>query len=135
MEDQVKVLLQRLRFIAHIAYLIAAWVLVAMVVAQVFLAGSAVLVNPGNWNPHRDMGHMIGMPIILMFVLSIAGWMPRRFPLLSVGLFVLYGLQYFFLNWPSPNLYFIRAFHPVNALSIFMTAAYVAREAWRFVRR
>lgn len=108
-------------------YLVVASVLVVMVCVQVFHAGYAVLVSPGDWQPHTSLGHLFALPIMLMFALSIAGWMPYRFALVSLGLFGLYVLQYVFLHAWNPAL------HPVNALAVFTTALYAVRDSWRVV--
>jgi mono/diheme cytochrome c family protein len=130
----VKSLVQLLRTAARVGFVIVAWTLVALVCVQVFHAGYAVLVNPGDWQPHTNLGHMFALPIMLLLALSLIGWMPYRFALLSIVLFVLYTLQYFLLYLPpqmgTPAL---TALHPVNALAIFATAGYAARNAWRLV--
>jgi mono/diheme cytochrome c family protein len=125
---------QPVRLAARIGFFLVACMLVAMVFAQVFHAGSAVLVDPGNWSAHRNLGHMLALPIMAMGVLSIIGWMPIRFLLTSLGLFGLYFAQYIFLylmpriGWPA-----LSALHPVNALVILLSALYAGRASWRLV--
>jgi|GEM_PF-5434516 len=48
----MKALLQPVRLAARVGYLMMTWILVALVFVQVFLAGSAVMVSPGNWAAH-----------------------------------------------------------------------------------
>ncbi len=129
----MQALFQPVRFAARIGFVIMAWLLVAFVFVQVFHAGAAVLVNPGDWSSHTNVGHLISLPIMAMFALSIIGWMPLRFLLLSLGLWVLYVLQYAFLYFPPPELAIMKAFHPVNALVILFTATFVARDSWRLI--
>jgi hypothetical protein len=71
-----------------------------MVVIQVFYAGVAVLVQPGNWQAHTTFGHLLSLPVMLMAILSLLGWMPVRFFLLSLGLYVLYTLQHVLIYLP-----------------------------------
>lgn len=60
--------------------------------------------------------------------------MPARFALLTVGLYLLYGLQYFFLKWPPPHLAGLRALHAANALVLLAVASYTAHSAFTYVR-
>lgn len=130
----MKTLLESLKTAARIGYVIAAWVLVAMVVVQVFHAGVAVLVRPGDWAPHTSFGSVFSLPVMLMFILSLAGWMPVRFFLLSLGLYALYMLQYLLIYLPGQaGLPALSALHPVNALAILLTAKYAAQSAWQLV--
>lgn len=121
-----------LRAVARTGYVITAWVVVALVLLQVFHAGTAVLVHPGDWRAHTNLGHLISWPVMAMFALSIIGWMPLRFLLFSLGLWALYFLQYVFLYLAPAGLDGVRALHPVNALVIFVAAGGVARASWRF---
>lgn len=130
----MKALLGHLQRPARIGFVMAAWVLVVMVFAQVFHAGVAVLVRPGDWSAHTRLGHLFSIPITAMLLLSLIGAMGARFPLLSLGLYVLYSLQYLFLHVVgSVGLPSLSALHAVNALVILLTALYVARSAWRLV--
>lgn len=130
----MKALFQALRSAARIGYVIVASVLVAMVFVQVFHAGVAVLVHPGDWSGHRNFGSLFAMPVMLMAVLSLAGWMPFRFFLFSLGLYALYMTQYLLLYLPgSFDLPALAALHPVNALVILLTAILTVRQSWRLV--
>jgi mono/diheme cytochrome c family protein len=132
--DFMQALFQPIKFAARIGFVIMAWVLVALVFVQVFHAGSAVLVRPGNWAAHTNLGHLIPVPIMAMVLLSLIGRMPYRFLLMSLALFALYSLQYIFLYRMQPmGLPALTALHPVNALVIFFTAHNAARHAWRLV--
>lgn len=125
-------MLQITKNAGRVAYVIVAWVLVVMVVIQVFYAGVAVLVEPGNWQAHTNFGHLLSLPILLMALLSLLGWMPIRFFLLSLGLYVLYMLQYVLIYLPRQGaLPAMAALHPVNALLILLTALYAARRSWQ----
>lgn len=115
-------------------YLAAAGVLVALVVAQVYFAGAAVLASSRFWTMHVNTGHMVSFPIYLMILLSLFGRMPGRFFLLSLALFGLYALQYVFLHLPPVELAMLRGLHAANALSIAATSTIAVRSAWRIVR-
>lgn len=119
---------------ARYGYLVAAWALLFLVIAQVYFAGAAVLASPGYWSVHVNVGHTISLPIVLMALLSLAGRMPRRFFLFCLALYGLYSLQYVFLHAPPAGMAMIRGLHAANALFIAGGAAIVARSAWRIVR-
>lgn len=73
---------------------------------MVFLAGQ------GAWlELHRALGHSLGFPAIAAPLAGFFGRLPRPLLALSLGLFVLHGLQYAFVESGS----FVRAFHAVNA--------------------
>ncbi|HYF77784.1 MAG TPA: DUF6220 domain-containing protein [Symbiobacteriaceae bacterium] len=128
----MKTLLYALRSAARYGYAIAASMMVLMVFVQVFYAGVAVLVNPGDWGAHRSFGPLISLPIMLMALLSLAGWMPYRFFLFSLGLYGLYMAQYLLIYLPgSFNLPALSALHPVNALVILLAGLHAARQSWR----
>lgn len=129
-------MVQGIKTVARIGYAIAAWVLVAMVFIQVFYAGVAVLVSPGDWSAHRSFGSMVSLPVMLMALLSLAGRMPVRFFLLTLGLYALYMTQYLLIYLPGQfDLPVLSALHPVNALVILLSAIYAARESTKLVRR
>lgn len=119
------------RAVARTGYVIMAWAVVALIFVQVFHAGAAVLVHPGNWGAHTNFGHLLAWPIVAMFALSILAWLPLRFLLFSVGLWALYFLQYVFLYLAPAGLAGVRALHAVNALVLLLAAIGAARQAWR----
>lgn len=129
----MKRLFQVVKSSARVGYAALAWALAGLVVVQVFYAGHAVLVNPGDWAAHRTLGHLFSPPIFAMFVFALLGRMPGRFVLYSVALFVLYSLQYLFLFLPGTGLAFMRAFHPVNALVLLLGSMHTARGSWQLV--
>lgn len=126
--------LHTLQGAARYGYLLAAWALLALVIAQVYFAGAAVLASPSYWSVHVNVGHTISMPIYLMALLSLIGRMPKQYFLFCLGLFALYSLQYIFLHLPPAGMAAIRGLHAANALFIAGSATIVARSAWQIVR-
>lgn len=120
----------RLQRMSRIAYVTLAWAFVMLVVMQVYLAGLAVFISADSWALHKTMGHLVALPLMLMFVLGLAGRLPRRFPGFALGLFGLYFMQYVFLN-ASLGATFLPAFHAVNALVLVVCGVGVARTAGR----
>ena len=111
-------------------HLAVAWLLVAGLIAQVFLAGLGVFRGPTSFATHRDFGYLLSL---LPFVLLIAGLVARlgRKPaLLAVGIFGLFILQSVFVAFRStaPE---VAALNPVNGFLIVFLAIVLARDAWQ----
>lgn len=126
-------LFQWIKSLARSGCVALSWVLVALVIIQVFYAGHAILVSPGDWTAHENLGHAFGRLIFSMFVLGVIGRFPIRLQLLSLALYVLYAMQYAFIHFPGGGLLFMRAFHAVNALVLLVIATHVARSSWRLL--
>ena len=117
-----------MRPIARNAYVVLAWLFVAGLVTQVFLAGLGVFSNATSFATHRDFGYMLEIfPVLLLLVGLVAG-LGRRMALIAVGIFGLFILQSVFvaLRSSAPSL---AALHPVNGFLILLVALYVARAA------
>jgi hypothetical protein len=108
----------------------AAWLFVAAIVVQVFLAGAAIpqLGGSGDFSTHREFGYTeVGIAALLVILTAVIARAGRRAILFSLGLFVLYVIQ-----TVLPNVTGIVAMlHPVNALLLFALAVWYARRAWR----
>ena len=119
---------------ARIGFVGAAWLFVACVVGQIFLAGLGVFGLPaGDFTAHRDWGYTIGWLTLIILVLAIAGRFPRRVIGLSAGLLILFSLQSIFVavgvDYPS-----VAALHPLNGFLILLVAIVLGRDGWRLVR-
>jgi hypothetical protein len=112
---------------------IAAWLFVAGVVGQVFLAGLGVFGVPaGDFSTHRDFGYLVGWLTLVILVLAIAGRLPRRVIGLSALLLILFALQSVFVairdEYPA-----VAALHPLNGFLILLVGIIIARDARRFI--
>ena len=110
------------------AFVGVAWLFLACVVVQVFLAGLGVFAGAQNFALHRDFGYLFGLLTLVLLFLALGGRLGRRWVGLSALLLVLFALQSVFvaLRGAAPVL---AALHPVNALVIFYVAQLVARES------
>jgi hypothetical protein len=118
-----------MRSVARSVHLVLAWLLVAGLVVQIFLAGLGVFRDPASFATHRDFGYMLELlPLILLVVGFIAG-LGRRAALLAAGIFGLFLLQSVFvgLRADAPD---VAALHPVNGFLITLLAIVLARDAW-----
>lgn len=107
-----------------------AWLLVGSIVVQVWLAGSAIpqLGGTGNFETHRNVGYLIGLITLVLFVTALPTGLRRRRILQSLGIFGLYIVQ---SSLPSVGVAPIEALHPVNAIVMFVVSLVYARAVWR----
>lgn len=107
-----------------------AWLLVGSIVVQVWLAGSAIpqLGGTGNFETHRNVGYLIGLITLVLFVTALPTGLGRRRILQSLGIFGLYIVQ---SSLPSVGVAPIEALHPVNAIVMFVVSLVYARAVWR----
>ncbi|KRT62630.1 MAG: hypothetical protein XU10_C0023G0008 [Chloroflexi bacterium CSP1-4] len=108
---------------------IVAWLFVAGVVGQVFLAGLGVFGVPaGDFSTHRGFGYLVGWLTLVILVLAIAGRLPRRVIGLAVLLLILFALQSVFVairdEYPA-----VAALHPLNGFLILLVGIVIARDA------
>jgi Ni,Fe-hydrogenase I cytochrome b subunit len=118
---------------ARMAYLVVAWLFVACLVVQVFLAGLGVFAGADNFATHRDFGYLFGWLTLILIALAIIGRLGRRLIWLSVLVFGLFVLQSVFvaLRETAPV---VAALHPVNGFLILLISISIAQRARRELR-
>jgi Family of unknown function (DUF6220) len=119
-----------MRPIARTIHMVIAWLVVAALVVQVWLAGQGVFNTSAGFAPHRDLGYTIGLLPIVLLVLGLLGGMGRRVALLAVAIFVLVIVQSILVFQRATNPS-IAALHPVNGFLILLLAIVLARESWQ----
>ena len=108
----------------------AAWLFVAAIVVQVFLAGAAIaqLGGSNDFSTHRDFGYsIVGIAALAVVVTAVLARAGRQAIGISLGVLALYIVQTILPNVTG----FVAALHPVNALLLFALAVWYARRAWR----
>ena len=117
-----------MRSIARTVYVVVAWLFVAGLVIQVFLAGLGVFDSPTSFATHRDVGYTLEIFPVVLLVVELLGGMGRRLAVLAIVVFGLIILQSVFvvLRDSAPQ---VAALHSVNGFAILLTAIYMAREA------
>jgi hypothetical protein len=121
--------------VSRFAYLVAAWLFLAGVVVQVFLAGMVVVSLRMGWANHIGVGHSLAGPLLVMLVSQYLGRLPGSMKWLTWLLFGAYVLQadvIIFLRFQAPV---IAAFHPVLALVDFALGLALARRAWLLAKQ
>ena len=117
-----------MRSIARNAYVVVAWLFVAGLLGQVFLAGLGVFDSPASFATHRDVGYTLSLFPVVLLVVGLLGGMGRRLALLAIVVFGLFILQSVFVAMrdSAPQ---VAALHPVNGFAILLLAVFMAREA------
>ena len=102
-------------------------IVLAGFLAQFYLAGTGIF-GVGTLDPHRMLGSVLAIPIILLLILALAGRMGQRLIGLSVLLVVLTIVQ---AMLPSlrDDAAWLAALHPINALALMGITAAIGREA------
>ncbi|MBI2762277.1 MAG: hypothetical protein HYX54_00750 [Chloroflexi bacterium] len=104
-----------------------AWLFVAAVLVQVFLAGLAIFGATDGFGLHVDFGYtVIGLITLGVLLTAVAGSLSRREIGLSLLLLVLYVVQTA-LPAARASAPVIAALHPVNALVLFALGLIIAR--------
>ena len=118
-----------MRSIARNLHAGIAWLLVAVLVIQVWLAGRGVFESPTVFDTHRDVGYMISIFPIVLLVVGLLGGMGRGVASMAAAIFGLVILQSVFvaMRTSSPA---VAALHPVNGFLILLVAVMLARESW-----
>jgi hypothetical protein len=119
-----------IRHYARAAQPWVAWLFVACVVVQVFLAGLGVFQNATQFSVHRDFGYLFGWLVLILLILAVAGRMGREIIGLSVLLAVLFALQSVFVQLRTSQPV-IAALHPVNGFLIGLVGIVLGREGRR----
>jgi hypothetical protein len=111
----------------------AAWLFLASIVIQVFLAGAAIkqLGGSDSFASHIDFGYTwVGLAALAVVVTAVVARAGRREILISLGLLALYIVQTL-LPAARGSIPAIAALHPVNAMVLFGLATWYAWRAWR----
>jgi mercuric ion transport protein len=118
---------------ARTAYLVVAWVFVACVVIQFFLAGLGVFDEPAQFETHRNFGYTFGFLVLVLLVLALIGRQPRRQFLGGTLLLVLlFALQSIFVGMRESNPT-VAALHPLNGALILILSLVLATRSRQFV--
>jgi len=110
-------------------FAVIAWIFVAAIVVQVFLAGVGLFV-PGidTFAAHRGFGWMLHLGPIIVILAAWAAHPGRTTMWLCGALLLLVGIQPF-LPGLRGDLPYAAALHPVNAVAISVIALVIAQRA------
>ncbi|MCF6409434.1 DUF6220 domain-containing protein [Pseudalkalibacillus salsuginis] len=110
-------------------YALSAIVLVICIVLQVFIAGSALFSNTGNWKIHADFVSYFEFIPLGMFLLSFIAKINGKLRWISLGMYLLILLQYMTIHVFS-GMGNIIALHPVFALILFWGGIHLVKNSY-----
>jgi hypothetical protein len=115
-------------------YVICVLVFLSLVVVQVLLAGMVVVATRMDWTVHKELGHYLGLPAIIMLIVAYVGRLPRKTKVWTWVLFGLFILQAEILILLRASAPVLSAFHPVLALAEFALGVVLINQARTFAR-
>src|SRR5262245_4026410 len=114
-------------------YVVSAWIILAAVIVQFFLAGLGVFGGPGGFEAHATLGYSLPLVMLIGLLLAFAARLPWRTIGLTALLPVLALLQSVFILIWHAGLPAVAALHVVNGLAIFSLAGLLALRSRRYV--
>ena len=117
-----------MRKIARTIYVGFAWLELVSIIVPFFLAGMSLFVSRTYWNVHVDFGWGSELPLLILVIVGLIGWIPRRLTKWLVGMILLH-VVHTALPGLKDNLPIVAAFHPVTALLLTWVAYKHARIA------
>ena len=109
------------------AYVVIAWLFLAAVITQFFLAGLGIF-GAKSFEPHKDFGGVFHLLALLLLLLAIFVRRNRTDIILTVALFVIVTVQ-FSLPEARDDAPGVAALHVVNALFIWIVGYHLAMRA------
>jgi mercuric ion transport protein len=116
----------------RLVFAVAAWLFVAGIVIQVFLAGAG-LFKLTDFTPHGYLGWYLPLVPVVLLILAAVARVDRRTMLLTAVLLLLTMIQPM-LAAERKAYPVLAAFHPVNALLVFWLAWTVSRRGTDLIR-
>jgi len=113
---------------AYTALAVVAWLLVACLIVQVFLAGMGVFDGPEQFEVHRGFGYLFGWLTLVMLIIAAVGRLGRLLIGLSALTLVQFFLQSIFILFREDQPA-IAALHPVNGVLLLVVTIAIARLA------
>ncbi|HEU0027811.1 MAG TPA: DUF6220 domain-containing protein [Ktedonobacterales bacterium] len=114
-------------------YLVWAWIILAAVIVQFFLAGLGVFAGVSNFQTHANWGYTLFFVMLLWLAPAFAA----RLPWGTIGLTalapVLVLLQSVFIAMWHGGLPAVAALHVVNGLAIFALSGFLALQARQYL--
>ena len=117
---------------ARIAFQWLAWLFLALIPLQFFLAGLGVL-GGEDIERHETLGHLLEMLVVVILLLALLAKTGRTTIIMSIVLLVLVILQSLWANEALDPMW-LRSFHVFDASIILILAFHIAQRVgmpWR----
>ncbi|WP_282935526.1 DUF6220 domain-containing protein [Paenibacillus sp. RC67] len=114
--------------VGGLIFKILAWIFLACIVMQVFIAGMATFSEAANWSVHKSFVKMFALVPLIMFLLTFVSDVKGLKRWISLGLFALIVFQFLTIQvFSSTGV--IAALHPVIALLLFWGSVRMVKKA------
>jgi membrane-bound metal-dependent hydrolase YbcI (DUF457 family) len=120
--------------VSRIVYLAASTLFLVGVSLQVFLAGMVVVALRTGWGNHRDLGHALALPLLIMLLTAYLGRLPNKIKWMTWLLLGVYIIQSDVIIFMRASYPYVSAFHPVLALVDFGLGAFLVYQVWKLVQ-
>jgi hypothetical protein len=117
-----------MRKIARYIYVGVAWLELVSIFIPFFLAGMSLFVSRTYWSTHADFGWGSELPVLILIIVGLLAWIPRRLTAWLVAMTLLH-IVHTTLPGLEDDLPIGAAFHPVTALLLAWVAYSHARRA------
>lgn len=107
---------------------------VVMVVAQLFVAGLGVFLDPRYYAVHRTLARGFVWIDVLILALAFVGRLPQTVKRLAATLVMLLVVQHVTIQFRGVRHLLLAAVHPVSAAFLFAAALAMARSGVRATR-
>jgi hypothetical protein len=114
-------------------YVVSAWIILAAVILQFFLAGMGVFVDARTFHLHAYLGYSLFFVLLIVLLIAFAARLPWRAIGLTALLPALVFLQSVLIQIGRSGLPAVAALHPVNGLAIFSLAGFLAVRSRHYV--
>lgn len=118
---------------AQVIYIFLCWLILLIVLYQVYLAGLVVVARLASWSAHGEFGFLMFLPLLLMVILVFPARYSRRIKALTWLLFGIYIIQFVAVMLRSIAPY-LSAIHPVLALFDFAIGLWLAIRTTELLR-
>lgn len=98
---------------------------------QFFLVGMGMFEDGSRWQDHANLGHVLGLVTYAMWIPAVLGKTGVRLIVANIGLLLLFGLQYAFMESGSTMM---KAFHPLNGSILLVLASWITLQSLRLLR-
>lgn len=114
-------------------YTVLAWLTLAAVIVQFFLAGLGVFAGFSNFEAHQMLGYTLLFVMLLDFLVTLAARLPGRVIALAAVLPVLVLIQSILIELWHDGATTLAALHVINGLVIFSISGFLATRAARYI--
>ncbi|WP_199620241.1 DUF6220 domain-containing protein [Paenibacillus alkalitolerans] len=104
--------------LARIIFVVLAWLFLAFIASQIFIAGLGLFVDSDNWELHKSLPQNFSFVPLVMLAAAFLGKLPVHIRWICLGLFLMVVAQFLTVIFSS-DIGMLSALHPVIAMLLF----------------